>query len=76
MPDMPLFDNSIAVRSGYVRAIGDLCGNPLRGRTVLTAHSGRTFHQPACFWRAAARGTAESTLGRPASRASYRDAIR
>jgi hypothetical protein len=49
LPDMPLFDLSLSLRRGFLRATGDLCGAPLRGRTRLKAHSGASVRQPARF---------------------------
>jgi hypothetical protein len=49
MPDMPLFDLSILLRRVFLRATGDLCGAPLRGRARLKAHSGASVRQPARF---------------------------
>jgi hypothetical protein len=53
LPDVPLLDLSILLRSGFLRATGDLCGAPLRGRARLKAYSGASVRQPA---RLVARG--------------------
>jgi hypothetical protein len=55
LPDMPLFDLSILLRSGFLQATGDLCGAPLRGRARLNAHSGASVRQPARFVARACR---------------------
>lgn len=49
MPDMPLFDLSVLLRSGFLRATDELCGALLRGRARLKAHSGAEVRQPARF---------------------------